>query len=168
LKEPNVTHCGVTIQWTEVAPAPVGHSGHTAVLLDGKVYIGGGDSSPKVPIYCIDVYNVAENMWSSQILTSCCYFSLALLSNNLIVAGGRDRARRASREMLRLDDNQLKRYNTMSKPRYTRNILITTYQYRVSKKLRLTVSFALLRCTAIYVCIRVSCYLLKDQPRCCS
>ena len=31
-----------TVKWEELVPLPVGHNGHTAVLLGGVVYVGGG------------------------------------------------------------------------------------------------------------------------------
>ena len=113
----NPLHRIVKIQWTEVAPAPVGHSAHTAVFLDGKVYIGGGDSNIKIPIYHIDVYNVSENNWTPPIITKYCYFSLASLNENLVVVGGKDRTDKVSKKMFILCNNQLKKCNNMSQAR---------------------------------------------------
>jgi len=55
----------VNIKWQDGTPTPVKGVYHTAVLCDGKVYIGGGSDS-EGPSYRIDVYTPANNSWSSS------------------------------------------------------------------------------------------------------
>ena len=52
---------------------------HTAVLLEGKVYIGGGNEGPSSPSYRVD---------PSSITTAYCDFAMTSLNEHLIVAGG--------------------------------------------------------------------------------
>jgi len=106
------------IKWYEGAPAPECHAANTAVFLNGRVYIGGGESWHLRPLYQIDVYNVAKNLWTISITTQSAYFALATLNNNLIIAGGRDRNSTAIKQIFTLDNNQLRMFNTMSKSRY--------------------------------------------------
>ena len=50
-----------TIKWKQLAPLPVGHTGHTAVLLDGNAYVGGGfegrSADDVQDSHRLDVYN---------------------------------------------------------------------------------------------------------------
>lgn len=50
------------LKWEELAPLPIGRSGHTAVLLDGNVYVGGGSEGKSVYVkqssYRLDVYTI--------------------------------------------------------------------------------------------------------------
>jgi len=87
---------------------------HTAVLCDGKVYIGGGGLSNR-----IDVYTPANNSWSpSPINNTYYFFAMTTLNNQLITAGGRDRSHKVTNEIFSLDDGHLKEYTWMITPRY--------------------------------------------------
>jgi len=90
---------------------------HTAVLCDGKVYIGGGYEVGR-PLYRIDVYTPANNSWSPSINTTYYYFSMTTLNNQLITAGGRDRSDKVTNKIFSLDGDHLKEYTRMITPRW--------------------------------------------------
>ena len=81
-----------TVKWKELASLPVGHSVHTAVLLGGTVYIGGGfkgSGNYRQCCYRIDVYNLTTNQWSpSPITTPYHHFAMTVLDDKLVTAGG--------------------------------------------------------------------------------
>ena len=99
----------VNIKWEEGAPAPVGRYGHTAVWLNGLVYVGGGYESGSS--YTINCYDPINNSWSSSINTPYCFFTMATLNNKLVTAGGKDRSGRTN-QVLTLDAGLLKNYTT--------------------------------------------------------
>ena len=87
---------------------------HTAVLHDGKVYIGGGYGSP----YKINIYTFANNSWNpSPISISFNYFALTTLNNQLITAGGMDRSNKVTNKIFSLDGDHLKKYTRIITPR---------------------------------------------------
>ena len=107
----------MNIKWQEGAPAPVEDEHHTAVLLDGNVYIGGGYGSPDK----INIYTPANNSWSSSpIDTPFTGFAMTIFDNQLITAGGMDKSNKVTNKILSLDayGDQLKEYTTMITPRY--------------------------------------------------
>jgi len=109
----------VNIKWQDGAPAPVKGTLHTAVLCDGKVYIGGGNETGWTPSYRIDVYTPANNSWSpSPITTTYYWFAMTTLNNQLITAGGRDRSDKVTNKIFSLDGDHLKEYTRMITPRY--------------------------------------------------
>ena len=64
-----------TVKWEELAPLPMGHSVHTAVLLGGNVYVGGGFKGTGNYRQCcyrnrIDVYNLTTILISGALLLS--------------------------------------------------------------------------------------------------
>ena len=91
--------------------------GHTAVLCDGKVYIGGGNEAGGWS-YRIDVYNPTNNSWSpSPINTPYHYFAMSTLNNQLITAGGKDKSYKVTNKIFSLDGDHLKEYARMITPR---------------------------------------------------
>ena len=92
----------MNIKWEEGAPAPVSRYGHTAVWLNGLVYVGGGS------LYIINCYDPVNNSWSSSINTTYCDFAMTTLNNKLVTAGGRDRSNKRTAQVLTLDAGQLK------------------------------------------------------------
>ncbi|XP_065916217.1 serine/threonine-protein kinase WNK-like isoform X2 [Dysidea avara] len=116
----------VNIKWQHGAPPPVEGVSHTAVLCDGKVYIGGGcdNTGPSyrivlVPSHRIDVYNPVNNSWSpSPINTTYGFFAMTTLNNQLITAGGSDRSNKETNKIFSLDGDHLKEYTKMITPRY--------------------------------------------------
>ena len=109
-----------TAKWKELAPLPEGRDGHTAVLLGGVVYVGGGfegngiDGYQKQSSYRLDVYNLTTNQWSSSpITTPYCWFALTVLDDKLVTAGGRTTKYEAVKKVLVLNAGQWKDYSEM-------------------------------------------------------
>ena len=100
------------IKWEEGVPAPVGLSDHTAVWLNGLVYVGGGNET-RGASYIINCYDPVNNSWSSSINTPCCFFTMTTLNNELVTAGGKDRSRKRTNHILIMDAGQLKNYTKM-------------------------------------------------------
>ena len=73
-----------TVKWEELAPLPVGRNAHTAVLLGGNVYVGGGVEGRNYDnqnSYRLVVYNLTTNQWSSSpITTPYCWFAMTVLN----------------------------------------------------------------------------------------
>ena len=108
----------VKAKWKEVAPLSVGHTAHTAVLLQGSVYVGGGFEGKSVnkdkDCYTIDIYNVYADQWStSPITTPYCAFAMTVLDDKLIIAGGRAKSGEITNKILMLYEGQWKYYNEM-------------------------------------------------------
>ena len=100
----------MNIKWQDGAPAPVKDGYHTAVLCDGKVYIGGGYGSPNK----IDIYTPASNLWSSSsINTPYKCFAITTLNNQLITAGGKDISNKVTNKVFSLVGDHLKEFTTM-------------------------------------------------------
>ena len=137
------------IKWQDGASIPVHHSSHTAVLLEGKVYIGGGNEGPSSPSYRVDVYDVANNCWDpSSITTAYCDFAMTSLNERLIIAGGRDKRHKVTNSVFSVDDSELKNYTKMITPRalataagYQRTLIITGGERDRSKKVPSTELF---------------------------
>jgi len=62
------------VEWQEVASLPVRRSAHTAVLLQGSVYVGGGYEGRMAvkgkESYKLDIYNVYANRWNASPITT--------------------------------------------------------------------------------------------------
>ena len=101
----------MNINWEEGAPAPVGRYGHTAVWLNGLVYVGGGLETG--PSYIINCYDPVNNSWSSPINTPYCLFAMTTLNNKLLIAGGFDKGYNRTNQILTMDAGQLKNYTKM-------------------------------------------------------
>ena len=105
----------MNIKWKEGAPAPVGCGGHTAVWLNGLVYvIGSFEEAGAEQLYTINCYDPAKNSWSSPINTLYCYFAMTTLNNKLLIAGGEDKSHKVTNQILIMDDGQLKNYTKMT------------------------------------------------------
>ena len=83
------------------------HYNHTAVCLNGLVYVGGSLSN------IINCYDPVNNSWSSSIKTPYSYFTMTTLNNKLITAGGKDERNKKTNHVLTLDAGQLKHYTKM-------------------------------------------------------
>ena len=102
------------IKWKEGNPVPVRRMGHSAVELNGIVYVGGGDEDVlNKPSYKIDTYNTVTESWGPQVNTPCCYFSMTCFGGYLTIVGGEDQRNVISDRVLKLDikDNTLTHYN---------------------------------------------------------
>ena len=104
----------MNIKWEVGAPTPVGGYGHTAVWLNGLVYVGGGNETPSESSYRIDCYDPVNNSWSSPINTPYCRFAMTTLNYNLIIAGGCDESSKTN-QILTMDtgQTQLRNYTKM-------------------------------------------------------
>ena len=107
-----------TVKWEELAPRPVCCRGHTAVLLGGNVYVGGGIEGRtfdnKQGSYRLDVYNLTTNQWSSSpITTPYCHFALTVLDDKLVIAGGVTKNGEVVKKVLVLNAGQWKDYSEM-------------------------------------------------------
>ena len=109
---------GKTVKWEELAPLPVCCYGHTAVLLGGVVYVGGGyegrSTDDNWDSYRLDVYNLTTNQWSSSpITTPYCWFALTVLDDKLVIAGGTTKNDEDMKKVLVLNAGQWKDYSEM-------------------------------------------------------
>ncbi|XP_065886080.1 putative mitogen-activated protein kinase kinase kinase 7-like isoform X2 [Dysidea avara] len=114
-KQTDIFNETVKVKWKEVAPLPVGRSAHTAVLLHGSVYVGGGvEDKDAQPCYRLDIYNVYANQWStSPITTPYCWFAMTVLDDKLIIAGGQTKTGEVTNKVLVLDEGEWKDYSEM-------------------------------------------------------
>ena len=103
----------VNIKWEERAPAPVNQGGHTAVWLNGLVYVGGGYEAGLKESFTIYCYSVANDSWRSSINTPYCLFAMTSLNNNLLIAGGRNKNHKTTDQILTLESVNLKNYVNM-------------------------------------------------------
>ena len=110
----------MNIKWEEGATAPVGRIDHTAVWLNGLVYVGGGCEAGGLGGSCnISCYDPVKNSWSSSINTPYCRFAMTKLNNKLLIAGGRDKSDKVTNQTLIMDDGHLKNYTKMAVARTT-------------------------------------------------
>ena len=96
----------------------MGQSSHTAVLLQGSVYVGGGfegrSTEDAKDCYRLEVYNLTTNQWStSPITTPYCWFAMTVLDDKLIIAGGETKSDEVTNKVLVLDRGQWKDFNEM-------------------------------------------------------
>jgi len=106
------------VKWEEIAPLPVGRSAHTAVLLQGSVYVGGGAEGTNIRNYkhsfSVDVYNLYTNQWSaSSIITPHCSFAMTVLDNKLLIAGGCTKDDTVTKAVLSLSNGKWNTYSEM-------------------------------------------------------
>ena len=110
-----------TVKWKELAPLPVCHTSHTAVLLGGSVYVGGGfegSSKDYKDCYKLDVYNLTTNQWSSSpITTPYDSFAMTVLDDKLVTAGGTTKNDEVVKKVLVLNAGQWKDYSEMTTAR---------------------------------------------------
>ena len=102
----------MNIKWKEGAPVPVSCRRHTAVWLNGLVYVGGGVMEILEPC-TINCYNPVNNSWRPPISTPYCYFAMTTLNDNLLIAGGWDKSYKTTNQILTMDAGQLKNYTKM-------------------------------------------------------
>ena len=113
-----------TVKWEELTPLPVCRSAHTAVLLGGNVYVGGGAEGRSVNdyqnSYRLDVYNLTTNQWSSSpITTPYRAFAMTVLDDKLVTAGGVTKNGEVVKKVLVLNAGQWKDYSEMPTARYS-------------------------------------------------
>ena len=86
---------------------------HTAVWLNGLVYVGGGIETGGRSSYIINCYDPVNNSWSSPISTPYSRFAMTTLNNKLLIAGGEDKSYKRTNQILTMDACQLKNYTKM-------------------------------------------------------
>ena len=104
------------INWEEGAHIPVGYNGHTAVWLNGLVYVGGGFGSKLIfhkPSYTIYFYDPVNNSWSSLFDVPYCLFAMTTWKNKLVIAGGQDASQKKTNQIFTTDDGQWKTFSKM-------------------------------------------------------
>ena len=97
----------------------MGRYDHTAVWLNGLVYVGGGDEAGWEESFTINCYDPLKNLWSSSIKTPYCRFAMTELNNKLLIAGRRDKSYKVTNQILTMDNGQLKNYTKMTIARST-------------------------------------------------
>ena len=109
------------MRWNETSPLPVYRVSHTAVLLHGSVYVGGGREGEE-GFYSnrLDVYNIKTNQWSTPpIITPNDSFAMTSLDDKLFIAGGASKHNHVVGQVLYLHDGQWKHYSEMPTARYS-------------------------------------------------
>ena len=91
----------------------MGRAYHTAVWLNGLVYVGSGIETGWRESYIINCYDPINNSWSSPIKTHYCVFAMTTLNDKLLIAGGLDKSYKATNQILTMDAGQLKNYTKM-------------------------------------------------------
>jgi len=106
------------VKWEELAPLPVCRTAHTAVLLGGSVYVGGGyegiNDNDHQDCYRLDVYNLTVSQWiSSPITTPYQLFGMTALDDKLVIAGGLKKNYKVVKKVLILNAGKWKDYSEM-------------------------------------------------------
>ena len=86
---------------------------HTAVWLNGLVYVGGGFETGPKESYIINCYDPLNSSWGSPINTPYSSFAMATLNDNLLIAGGKGKSYKKTNQILTLDAGRLKNYTKM-------------------------------------------------------
>ena len=87
MQMPRILTCSLHLLWQKPIRLPTEVKSSQAVVIEGKVYIGGG--VVKSGDFNLLEYSKARHQWK-VIQSPLCYFSMAVFSNQLIIAGGRD------------------------------------------------------------------------------
>ena len=80
---------GSKITWKRVKDMPFGVKAAFAVVLDGRVYVGGGDADTEVHEHVILVYDPERDAWSELKQCSPKEYAMAGFQSELVVVGGR-------------------------------------------------------------------------------
>ena len=91
----------------------MGRYGHTAVWLNGLVYVGGGYEAGSKESYTISCYDPVKNSWASPIDVPCCFFALTTLNGDLLIVGGQDKYSKKTNQILIIGSGQLRYYTKM-------------------------------------------------------
>ena len=113
------------VKWEGIAPLPVGRSAHTAVLLHGSVYVGGGYEGQRKDCYRLDVYNLTTGRWDLlPITTPHCLFAMTVLDDKLVIAGGWTKSNRDTSKVLLLDHGKWKDFDELPTARASANAFV--------------------------------------------
>ena len=112
----------VKINWEEGKPTLSHRVSHTAVLLQGSLYVGSGFQMGEHS-YQIEVFNLDNNSWNAiPVKTPQCWFGMTVLNNRLVIVGGWIKEKRGifkpaehkvTKKILVLDAGQWKDYSEM-------------------------------------------------------
>ena len=120
---PDLLSGPVNIKWEEGAPAPVTSVGHTAVLYNGVIYVGGGacyDNDDDHDEYKINIYHPDTNKWDNAIDTPHKGFTMTVLVDKLVIVGGNDRGpMRITSKLLTLQGGRWEDYSQMPTARWS-------------------------------------------------
>lgn len=107
------------MKWEEAASAPVGRYGHSAVLVNGLVYVGGGIETGGKVSFVVDVYNPDKDKWGTPIEAPRCGFGMTVLNNKLVITGGKTKKGDVSKTVRSLEESdQWKELTSMPTARY--------------------------------------------------
>ena len=121
---PDLLSGPVNIKWEEGAPAPVATAGHTAVLYNGAVYVGGGMCAVINDCFKINIYHPDTNKWDDAIDTQHAYFTMTVLVDKLIFVGGMlRRLAKITNKLLTLQDGQWEDYSQMPTARAATSVV---------------------------------------------
>ena len=101
----------------------MGCVGHTAIWLNGLVYVGGGHEAGVGVSFTIYIYDPVNSSWSAPLNAPYCQFAMTTLNNNLLIAGGKDKSNRKTNQILMLTEpsdasyDQFNSYTKMTKAR---------------------------------------------------
>ena len=87
----------------------MGRYNHTAVWLNGLVYVGGGIETKSNASFTIDCYDPVNDSWCST-NAPYCLFAMTSLNNHLLIAGGQDKSEKRTNQVLTMDVGQFKNY----------------------------------------------------------
>ena len=94
----------------------MGRVGHTAVWVNGLVYVGGGYEAGWKASDNINCYDPVNDLWSPPISTPYRLFAMTTLNDTLLIAGGQYSGKRTN-QILTMDAGQLKNYTKMTTAR---------------------------------------------------
>lgn len=97
---PSILTCRLQLLWQKPIRLPTEVKNCQAVVVEGKIYIGGG--VVKSGDFNLLEYTQARHQWK-VIKSPLCYFSMAVFSNQLVIAGGRDEEGCVCRQVWTLD-----------------------------------------------------------------
>ena len=101
----------MNIRWEDGAPIPVVTKGHTAVLFEDAIYVGGG-SGGGLFHYRLDVYYLNTNKWGDPIVTPQSDFGMTILMGKLLIVGGATEDDGLTGKMFMLKDREWEDYGT--------------------------------------------------------
>ena len=101
----------MNIKWEDGAPIPVVTKGHTAVLFEDAVYVGGG-SGGGLFHYRLDVYYPNTNKWGDPIVTPQSDFGMTILMGKLLIVGGATEDDGLTGKMFMLKDREWEDFGT--------------------------------------------------------
>ena len=140
----------------------MGRADHTAVWLNGLVYVGGGFETGPNASYIINCYDPVNNSWSSPINTPYCHFAMTTFNDKLLIAGGQDKR---TNQILTMDagHDQLTNYTKMIAARSSATA--TGHQRMLIITGGLDDKGKILSCTELFDSSNGQWYMSQDLPQ---